>query len=151
MKRGVLMPKGENKLFCLDTHVWIWLMNGDAKLKATKWQKFFMSSKNSATFFISAISIWEIGMLVAKKRIEINFSPLEWAYRGLQAPGMQLAELSPEIALESCDINKSNLADPADRIIVSTAKQLGAVLLTVDQQIIRYSKEINLEIMDISK
>lgn len=145
------MAKEELRLFCLDTHIWIWLMNGDEKFKTAKWQKLFSSAKGATTFFIPAISVWEVGMLVSKKKIEISYSPLEWVYRGLQARGMQLVELSPEIALESCEIDKLALTDPADRIIVTTAKSLGAILLTADQQMVQYSRRNKINVIDAAK
>jgi PIN domain nuclease of toxin-antitoxin system len=87
---------------------------------------------------VSAISVWELAMLEAKGRISLSRSVDEWVAAALTAAGMRLAELTPEIALESSRLPGDLHGDPADRMIVATARVLGATLVTCDERILRY-------------
>ena len=66
--------------------------------------------------FLMGISIWEIAMLVKKKRIELNTSCQTWVHRSLSLPGVRLLPLSADIAVESCDLPGEFHGDRADRI-----------------------------------
>ncbi len=122
----------------LDTHIWIWLMNGDESLPNSI-RQYIDKQINAVTLAVSIISIWEIGVLVKKGRLTLPYHPLEWANRALSS-GIKCAELTPHIAVESSFLSELP-KDPADRIIVSTAKSLQATLITVDREILRCAKQ----------
>lgn len=136
------------ELFLLDTHIWIWLINGDPKAGSPAFLKLIRQEVNRLSRIrVSVISVWEVGMLEQKRRIILPFSVLEWVQKALRAPGISLASLTPEIAIESTRLLGEFHGDPADRILVATAKSLGATLVTQDSNILSYSKKHALNVI----
>lgn len=80
-------------------------------------------------------------MLEAKGRIVLPLDSVGWVRQALRAPGVSLADLTPEIALESSRLPGEFHGDPADRILVATARNLQAALVTSDQPILRYAQK----------
>ena len=93
------------------------------------------------SIFIPAICMWEISMLVSKERISLSENTLDWIKNAASAPGVSIYPLSPEVAYESTVLPGSFHGDPADRIIIATARVLDATLLTFDRQIIKYAEK----------
>ncbi len=122
----------------LDTHVWIWLSLEKNKSLSEKSKKAMNLSDHK---WISAISCWELAKLVEKKRISFSIPSLAWIRRSLNEFNIRIADLSPEIAVESTVLRGLN-RDPADQIIVATSRILGMPLVTADKQILEYS-EVN--------
>jgi len=85
---------------------------------------------------ISAITPWEIGVLVSKGRIDLRRDALAWVRSALELPGVRFAELSPEISVGSTRLPWEMHGDPADRILVATARHLGAALVTADRKLL---------------
>src|SRR5205085_989335 len=85
---------------------------------------------------LCSISIWELAMLVAKGRITLQTPLLEWVREALKTPGLSLVHLTPEIAVESTRLPGSFHGDPADRIIVASARETGSMILTRDRGIL---------------
>jgi len=124
----------------LDTHVWIWAMDGNANLKPS-FRKAFEHSLTINGILISPISIWEIGMLVEKKRIQIDMDAQEWVDQALENPGIKLVAISSRIAIQSTRLPGLIHADPADRLLVATAHEENAVLVTCDEKVLLYGKD----------
>lgn len=121
----------------LDTHVWIWLMLGDERLN----QSFRLAIEQyKERILISAISVWELGMLVERKRIELEIDCLDWVEQALSNSNIELIPLTPRIAIQSTRLPEIPHGDPADRILISTAHECNAVLVTHDQKILNYGK-----------
>ena len=118
----------------LDTHVWIWLSLEKNKLLSENSKKAMDSSDHK---WISAISCWELAKLVEKKRISFSIPSLVWIRRSLNEFNIRVADLSPEIAVESTVLRGLN-RDPADQIIVATSRILGMRLVTADKQILEF-------------
>lgn len=135
------------ELILLDTHVWIWLLNGDEQIKNSKCLSYIENAVKYSNIRISAISVWEVGMLESKGRIKFPMDCLDWVNKALDAPGISLVPITPEIAIESSRLPGKFQGDPADRIIVSTARKLGAILITQDKNIILYSKNKYLKVI----
>jgi PIN domain nuclease of toxin-antitoxin system len=89
---------------------------------------------------ISPISIWEIGMLVEKNRISIEMDVLDWVEQSLEGSGTKLVPISPRVAIQSSRLPGIIHGDPADRILVATAFEENAVLVTCDRQLLEYGK-----------
>ncbi|ABD87822.1 type II toxin-antitoxin system VapC family toxin [Rhodopseudomonas palustris] len=89
--------------------------------------------------FVSPISAWEIGLLVSLGRLNLSIAPKRWFDSVLQKPGIALAELSSDVLISSSFLPDLPLRDPADRIIVATAREYGFTLLTRDKQLLAYS------------
>jgi len=127
------------KPLLLDTHTWIWLVMGES-LSADTVQEIEQAAQ-TCTLLLSAISLWELGMLVAKGRLELH-QPLEqWAQQALDLPGLKLAPLLPAIALNSSFLSGIFHGDPADRLIVATALHYQAKLLTRDAKMLDYAQQ----------
>ena len=118
----------------MDTHVWIWLSLEKNKSLSAKSKKAMSSSDHK---WISAISCWELAKLIEKKRISFSIPALAWIRRSLNEFNLRIADLSPEIAVESTVLRGLN-RDPADQIIVATARILGIPLVTADKQILEF-------------
>ena len=129
----------------LDTHVLIWLVNGSARLGARAKRAIERAGRNNE-IFVSAITPMEIGMLVAKSRLALSKDVLDWINEALTQPGIALLPLSPEIAIGSTRLPGSPHGDPADRVIIATARQLGVPLVTADRKILAYSREGHLQV-----
>ncbi len=125
--------------FLLDTHVWIWLVNGDPKLKPIS-RDLLEKAYAHGALSLSAISVWETSMLVLKRRVILNHPTLDWVKQALRATRCELIDLSPEISVESCQLPNSFIGDPADRIIIATARLNNLTLLTHDKNILDYGK-----------
>ncbi|OJX14371.1 MAG: hypothetical protein BGO77_05860 [Caedibacter sp. 37-49] len=134
------MQNYPNIKLLLDTHVFLWLMNGENEL-SIKAKEILEQSLIDGSVAISAISLWEISMLHARERILLNQPCLTWIKRSLEAPGITLYPLTPEVTVESTSLPGGFHGDPADRIIVATARVLGIPLITRDQKILDYGKD----------
>ena len=130
LEQGILM----------DTHIWIWLMEGNPMLAGSKVLSMIEQAAESGILSVSASSVWEIGMLEAKTRISFNVPCMEWIHKALSFPGLQLAPLTPEIAIESTRLPDDFHGDPADRMIVATARMNDVSLITKDKKILEYAK-----------
>ena len=125
----------------LDTHVWIWLMNGDDRKLGTDVVATIEDAAAKGQVYVSAISVWEVAMLESKGRIRIFKDCLDWVRQALSAPGIHLLPLSPEVAMASCRLPGTFHGDPADRILVASARLDDLYLVTYDERIIAYGTE----------
>lgn len=119
----------------LDTHVWIWV---SIEHKTPLSGKARSLLRQAGKKWISAISCWELAKLVEKKRIAFSIPLVTWMRRSLNELSINIADLSPEIAVESTQLSGFH-NDPADQIIVATSRVLGLPLLTSDRRILGYS------------
>jgi len=125
----------------LDTHYWIWLQAGAADEISGKARKAIKGAASRGQLLLSVISVWELGMLEAKGRLRLQRPCEEWVKEALATPGLELLPLTPEIALDSSRLPAPFPGDPADRIIVATARRMAARLLTRDQQLLEYGRQ----------
>lgn len=91
--------------------------------------------------FISPISAWEIGMLAARERLRMLITPQRWFARLLEVPNVRLADMSPDLLIASSFLPGQPPCDPADRIIVATARDLGCTLITRDRVLLDYGQQ----------
>lgn len=124
----------------LDTHTWIWLFNGSTELSKNAISKIDFAGSQGKVF-ISAISIWELSMLVAKDRVNLSKPINEWVQESFDQPGVNLSPILSEIAIESSFLPGEFHGDPADRMIVATARINNLILLTRDTKILRYAQQ----------
>ncbi|MBM4295285.1 MAG: type II toxin-antitoxin system VapC family toxin [Deltaproteobacteria bacterium] len=123
------------KPILLDTHVWIWLSIGELQSLSPKAQMAITGRSR----WISAISCWELAKLVERRRLGFTISPLTWMRRSLTENNIRIADLTPEIAVESTLLPGLH-PDPADQLIVATARVLGMPLITADQRILSFGQ-----------
>jgi PIN domain nuclease of toxin-antitoxin system len=116
----------------LDTHVWLWLLDENPKLKPTT---LALLSDPGHERFLSPVTVWEILVLAGKGRLDLGHNPQQWIARSLQETGATEAPLTHEIARMSRMLGLHE--DPADRFLVATAKVLDLHLVTADEKILR--------------
>lgn len=125
----------------LDTHVWYWFVNGELAEDFPAIDRQIQSHVDRSVVYVAAISLWEIAMLDAKKRIRLTMDCFHWLKRALGAPGIELEDLSPEVAVASVRLEGNAPRDPSDRLILASAMSLGAVLVTRDREMIQYCED----------
>ncbi|MDZ4722070.1 MAG: type II toxin-antitoxin system VapC family toxin [Roseiflexaceae bacterium] len=123
-------------MIVLDTHIWIWWVHGDTSLPED--YRAYIESHESSGLGISAISCWEVAKLVELGRLQLPIPVSDWIDQALAYPGMQLIELTPQIAVESTRLPAPFHRDPADQIIVATARVFACPLITLDRKILSY-------------
>jgi PIN domain nuclease of toxin-antitoxin system len=124
------------KPILLDTHVWIWLSINEMQSLSSTAQQVITGGVQK---WISAISCWELAKLVERRRIGFTIPTLNWIRRSLNENQIRVADLTPEIAVESTELPGFH-RDPADQIIVATSRVLGMPLVTADQRIIEFGE-----------
>ncbi|MFA6009100.1 MAG: type II toxin-antitoxin system VapC family toxin [Desulfobacteraceae bacterium] len=120
-------------MIILDTHVWWWALSEPERLSDNAKNAILTTRPGERA--ICSISIWEMAMMISRGRVKIDLSPDEWMDYAVKRTGLQLLELSGEIALESCRLPDDFHKDPADRIIAATTRIHKAILVTRDQKL----------------
>jgi PIN domain nuclease of toxin-antitoxin system len=120
----------------LDTHIWVWWVHGDARLTVD--QRQHVINHETTGLGVSVISCWEVAKLVELNRLVLQGSVTEWIQKALAYPGVRLLYLTPRIAIESTQLPGTFHRDPADQIIVATARIRRCPLLTADARILNY-------------
>jgi|ERR1700689_2955650 PIN domain nuclease of toxin-antitoxin system len=128
-------------LLLLDTHCWIWAQLGLLQNLSRAALQSIKNAEREGNLRISVISVWELAMLEQRGRIALPMNVRTWVDQALSKPGISVAPLTSEIAIESVNLPGELHGDPADRMLVATARILGATLLTKDAQLIRYSQQ----------
>ncbi len=126
----------------LDTNAAIWIMR-DEPLKRVAQDAMNAASQSSTDVLVSPITAWEVGQLVSRNRLNLSATPRGWFHRLLAIPGMKLAELSSEILIAASFLPGKPPNDPMDRILIATARELAATLVTRDHAILRYGEDGN--------
>jgi PIN domain nuclease of toxin-antitoxin system len=117
----------------LDTHVWLWWLSEPSLLSRTA----AAAIENADRIVISSISCFEVATAVAKGRISLDRDVLEWIEDAITVARMELAPLTPKIAVKATQLGRFH-GDPADRLIVATAMMETATLITKDRRIRNY-------------
>lgn len=123
--------------YVLDTHVWVWWNMHPQKL-SKKVRSLLSIPDRYDELIVSAISTWEFSKLLEKERIGISCNPEEWIAEALDMPKLRLAPLTPAIAYRSTSLPQPFNEDPADQIIVATAREENATVLTKDKEMRAY-------------
>ena len=128
-------------LLLLDTHCWIWAQLGLLQNLSKAALQSIKNAEREGNLRISVISVWELAMLEKRGRVALPMNVRTWVDQALGKPGIAVAPLTPEIAIESVHLPGEMHGDPADRMLVATARVLGATLVTKDAQLLRYSQQ----------
>ena len=124
----------------LDTCACIWVSE-DEPLADAAVEALNQSWQAGQNVHVSPFTAWEIGMLMSRGRLKSRLSPRAWFHRLTSVDGVALAQLSPDILLESNVLPGNPPRDPADRIIIATARETGLTIVTRDQLILDYAAE----------
>ncbi len=125
-------------MIVLDTHTLIWWASGDKGQLSAAAAQAIEAELNGGQIFVSSISAWELAMLVATGRIALSFDIGDWLSLVGQIEAVSFVPVDNEIAVKSAELPGEFHKDPADRIIVATARKLAAPLVTADDKIRGY-------------
>lgn len=121
-------------MIVLDTHVWIWWVNGHVQLSSAANQVIEQAVLNRA-IYISSISAWEVALLVKRGRLKLTTGVTDWIAKSERLPFVTFCPVDNRIATRSVVLPDEIQPDPADRIIIATALILGFPLVTKDERI----------------
>ena len=130
----------------LDTHTAIWLVRNEPIAREAE-EAINAIHEADGTLLVSPITAWEVGLLVSLRRVDLLATPQRWFAGVLSVPNVRLADLSPEILISASFLPGSPPRDPADRILLATARDLGATLVTRDRELLRYGEEGNVSVI----
>jgi PIN domain nuclease of toxin-antitoxin system len=128
----------DQDVLLLDTHVWLWLVAGSSNL-STSARNAIDRATTAGALRIAATSLWEVVLLASLGRIVLGKSIGLWLEEALAEPGPIIDALTPQIAIESYARPEPFHGDPADRLIVATARVANATLMTRDRRILDYA------------
>ena len=123
-------------MIVLDTHVWVWWVHADAKLLPRHRQALDDSVDDGLG--VSVVSCWEVAKLVAYGRLKLDRTVGTWIATALAEPGVSLLHLHPQIAVESTQLPQPFHRDPADQLLVATARVFQCPIMTEDSKIAAY-------------
>ncbi len=123
-------------MIVLDTHVWVWHVQGDSRLPKAFAE--IIRQNEFAGLGVSSFSFWEVAKIVEKRKIDLPVTIDEWFSIAIDYPGIQILPITPQIAAESTRLPGNFHKDPADQVIVATARLYDVPLVTVDRAILEY-------------
>ena len=129
-------------MILLDTHVLIWWVNGDlsrlskAALAAIESNR---QSNQKQQLLVSAISYWEVAMLLERGRLSLSMDSEKWFNLISAIPAIKFLPLQPRVAINATQLPVPFHADPADRFLVAQARQLNLPLVSADARIRQYA------------
>ena len=124
-------------MIVLDTHAWVWWVNGTSTL-SRRAQRVIGEATRAAAVFVSSVSVWEVAQLVGKDRLVLEMSVESWVAKSEAMPFLHFVPVDNSIFIKSVHLPGAFHKDPADRIIVATSTVLGFPLVTRDQRILKY-------------
>lgn len=123
-------------MILLDTHIWVWWIQQDPRLSREASE--YLDSLDPQEIGVNAISCWEVATLHSLGRIAFQPTLEDWMDSALVRTGITLIPLSPGIAIESVQLPGKFHRDPADRILVATARIHACPMVTADEKILAY-------------
>ena len=123
----------------LDTHVWIWLLEGDATQMAPAVIPLLDRCGATNGLHVSDISYWEVAVKSAKGKLTFSIDASVWLRRAEKAPGIRFLPLDRDVLLQSTRLPGTVHNDPADRMLIAAAQLNGVPLVTADRRIIEYA------------
>ncbi len=121
----------------LDTHTWVWWVTDDRRL-SRRARSAIDKALPRGELHLSMISIWEMAKKVEKGQLALDRPLDDWLETALGADGLQVSEMTRPILIESCRLPQPFHGDPADQIIVATARDLSATLISKDARLRDY-------------
>ena len=124
------------QVIVLDTHIWIWLINGNMQKIPESWLRQIEAAKHVG---ISPVSCYEVSLAVKKGRLILPSTPQEWFRQSLDSVGIELFPLTASITDQAVNLSPIH-KDPFDRMIIATALNYDAKLASVDRLFSRYTE-----------
>jgi PIN domain nuclease of toxin-antitoxin system len=123
----------------LDTHTWVWLLEGDASRNHPALQPMLARAASVGNLYVSDISFWEVADKAAKKKLQLSVAAPIWLAQAERAPGIFQIALDRTILIQSTLLPGNLHGDPADRMLIATAQLRSMPLVTNDDAIITYA------------
>ena len=136
-------------MILLDTHVLIWAVNADPRLGGKAGETIEETARDDGVL-VSAITPWEVALLAEKGRLRLGREIEDWLEAALALPGLRVAPIEPELAVDSVRLPGDFHAEPADRLIIATARYLRIPLVTADRAILAYADYGHVQTLDAS-
>jgi PIN domain nuclease of toxin-antitoxin system len=133
--------------YLLDTHEWLWFLQGDATKLTSATVEEFLTWQRQGTLFVSAVSIWEIAVSVSKGRLDLGTSVENWVQRSVRDGGLNLLPLTASILIESTRLPGYAHKDPGDRMLMATALEHDLILVTRDAKILPYGAQGHVKVL----
>ncbi len=130
-----------------DTCTAIWIYER-AQLSQAALDAMSAAYREGVPSYISPITAWEIGMLTSRGRLQLLIKPERWFANLFQVPGVQLADMPPDLLIASSYLPGTPPKDPTDRIIAATARDLGATLITRDRALLDYGAQGHIAVLE---
>lgn len=130
-----------------DTCAAIWIYE-KAKLSPAAVDLMAAAHREGVASYVSPITAWEVGSLVARGRLQLLIRPERWFASLFDVPGVKLAEMSPDLLIASSSLPGRPPRDPFDRIIAATARDLGATLITRDRALLEYGEQGHVRVVE---
>ncbi len=130
-----------------DTCAAIWIYE-KARLSQAALDAMAAAHRDGVPSYISPITAWEIGMLASRGRLQLLIRAERWFSNLFDAPGVLLADLSPDLLIASSYLPGKPPKDPTDRIIAATARDLGATLITRDRALLDYGAQGHVAVLE---
>lgn len=124
-------------MIVLDTHALVWWASGDSQLSRAALEAIETENRDGE-ILVSAISAWEVAMLVKAGRLALTMDTAAWLDTVGQVPAVRFVSVDVRISVRSVDLPGEFHKDPADRLIVATAQHYSAPLVTADTKIHHY-------------
>ncbi len=125
-------------MIVLDTHALIWWVDGSAQLSARAKRLINKTLKDGGEVIVSSMSAWEIAMLISRGRLVLSMDVDSWLDEVARIDGVRFMSVDNEIGVKSTQLPGAFHKDPADRMIVATARKLSVPLVTADDKIQHY-------------
>ena len=136
-------------MILFDTHVWIWTVEDDVRRLGLSARRLIVRAEASGALRVSPISFFEVTSLHTAGHVHFNRSLEQWLRDGTEHA--RVAELTADIAIDAGCIPRTAIADPADRLLIATARRLDATFLTADRAILAYARAGHVRVHDASR
>ncbi len=125
-------------MIVLDTHALLWWANGERAQLSAAAASAIDAEMDGGQILVSSMSAWELAMLVERGRVALSMDVASWLDTLSRIDAVQIVPVDSEIAVKSVQLPGNFHKDPADRIIVATARKFAAPLVSADEKIRSY-------------
>ena len=123
----------------LDTHVWIWHVEGDARRIGARTARLLKRWTDEDVLRVSPLSVFEVSSLHGAGRLEFSRTLEQWIRSTMEVGGVRLLPLAADAALDAGRIGAVTIPDPIDRLLIGTARQTDATFVTADRRLLEYA------------
>lgn len=136
--------------YLLDTHTWLWVQRGETENLPQQFLEDLAMYQSQGKVCLSAISVLEIARLVADNKYDLGIPVDQFVTEATEDNGLRLLDLSVRILIDSTRLPGEIHRDPADRLLVATAREHGLTLVTHDKQLLAYGRKGHVSVLKLS-